>query len=87
MTRARRTFAEVAAAAKAERDIELAAFLDGYAALARARRGDPLAPALATSIEGLASSIRAGLVDDGMPPGLALVPARALQSGALEQAS
>jgi hypothetical protein len=72
----RRTFAEVREAAKAERDIEFAAFLDGYAALVRTRRADPCAAALATSIEGLASSVRAGLVDEGLPSGLALVPAR-----------
>jgi len=63
----RRTFAEVREAARAERDIEVAAFLDGYAGMVRAKRGDACAGPIATALEGLASSIRAGLVDEGMP--------------------
>lgn len=63
----RRTFAQVRDDARAERDIEVAAFLDGHAAMIRAWRSDPCAREIATACEGLASSLRAGLIDDGMP--------------------
>jgi len=76
VSRPRKTVAQIREAARAERDIEVAAFLDGYAALVRAGRDDPCSGPLATSIEGLASSLRAGLVDEGPPSGLALVPVR-----------
>ena len=70
MNRAKRrhpTRAQIRAAAKAERDGEVAAFLDGYADLIDSRRDDPIASQLASAARGLASSIRAGLVDEGMP--------------------
>jgi hypothetical protein len=57
------TRAEIRAAAKAERDIEIAAWLDGYAALVDQRRDDPIASPLATAARGLANSIRAGLIE------------------------
>lgn len=69
MSRPRRTVAEIRAAAKAERDIEIATFLDGYARLIQTRRDDPIAPELATAARALAGSIRAGLVDDGSAVG------------------
>lgn len=56
-----RTEAELAI--RAERDIEIAGFLDGYASLVRSQRTDPCAGELATAVEGLASSLRAGIVD------------------------
>lgn len=63
----RRTFAQVRADAMAERDIQIAAWLDGHAALIRAKRRDVCAGETATACEGLASSLRAGLIDEGMP--------------------
>lgn len=50
-------------AIRAERDLEIAAFLETFARLVRRRRTDGCAPALAQAVEGLASSLRAGIVD------------------------
>ncbi|HVQ09542.1 MAG TPA: hypothetical protein VMS43_14010 [Allosphingosinicella sp.] len=63
----RRTHAQIREAAMGERDIQVAAFLDAYADLVDARRPPPVASQLASAARRLASSIRAGLVDDGMP--------------------
>lgn len=62
----RRTFSQVRADARAERDIEIAAFLEEWAKLVRAKHKGPCTSDIARAAEGLASSIRAGLVDDGM---------------------
>jgi hypothetical protein len=59
----RRTFAQVRADARAERDIEIADWLDQWAGLVRARRSAACAVPIAQAAEGLASSIRAGLVE------------------------
>lgn len=48
---------------RAERDIEIAALLDGYARLVRAQQGHECAGKIATAVEGLASSLRAGVLD------------------------
>lgn len=76
--RRRRTFAEVIAAARAERDIEVAAFLDGYAdlvekgprkreswehAVNQIRIPEECRGSHVVALRGLASSIRAGLVE------------------------
>jgi hypothetical protein len=48
---------------RAERDLEIADLLDGYARLVRAQEGHECAGKIATAVEGLASSLRAGVLD------------------------
>jgi hypothetical protein len=62
--RRRPTLAEIRAAAKAERDLEVAAFLEGYADLKDSGRAPGAPPCeVATMARGLASSLRAGIVE------------------------
>lgn len=62
--RKRETRAEIRAAAKAERDLEVADFLESYAALKDSGRAPDAPPCeVATMARGLASSLRAGIVD------------------------
>lgn len=64
----RRTFDQIRTEAALERDLRTADFLDGYADLVAAARGPRAHPEgikgpLTIALRGLASSIRAGLVD------------------------
>jgi hypothetical protein len=61
VTAKRKTLREVRAIARAERDLEIADFVDDFAALIDGRPGQ--APGLAASYRGFASSLRAGLVE------------------------
>lgn len=70
----RRTFAQVRQEAVKERDRQTAAFLNGYArclehglSVNRRRHPEEIREPLIDALRGLASSIRAGLVDDGLP--------------------